>query len=303
MEDGLFENKEDFDFLESPISFFSSGYNESESFTTPYNGIDNSLTLDGSLPPKKFSKQTSFESESFDTFPIGKSMYSNDKLLNNWNLTFISEMNISNESCFVSFVPRGESICSLDGSDLFSSIKYTLKQTLCVADFGEENIFAKIKVVDSENKEEIKKDEKSILKLTDGLEVISFTLNSKTNLHESKTKVQFLDNSYKHNRKEFSLQISYFRSDLINPILIIESKKFKVFARKLASNEKPKRKYEEIQTKKTKSKKQKCENKENVDNLTEIYTMYNKLTNEEKDRFKTMISSNFDFNSMENLLN
>jgi hypothetical protein len=77
---------------------------------------------------------------------------------------------------------------------------------------------------------EILKEWKSILA---GNSEVGLVFSSAENCYVATNKIQFTSNSFNFNGKEFCFQISYFSSsDLVTPILVINSGKFKVFARK-----------------------------------------------------------------------
>jgi len=108
-------------------------------------------------------------------------------------------------------------------------------------------LLSKICVVDSVSGEQIQKNNKSVLK---GQIECTIT-NSTENKNETSgiLKVQFTDVSYHHKKGDFCWEISYYAPNELNqPLLIIRSTSFKVFARKpsqLSSTASKKRKKDE----------------------------------------------------------
>jgi hypothetical protein len=121
---------------------------------------------------------------------------------------------------------RSEEIEDKIPEKLFSSIKYELRTKVKGTFIKDCNfLICKIQCVDSENQEQILKNQKSIL--TGNVEgAINKDINGN---YETVFKIKFTDVSYHHHKKSFKLKVSFFKYDqLITPILIKSSSSFMV---------------------------------------------------------------------------
>jgi len=118
---------------------------------------------------------------------------------------------------------------------LYSSLKYEVTQDISAHIFGQNTavLMSKIQVVNPYNFDEeiLKPNGKPIVKGTS--EFIPLTLNTSTNGLYCKTKIQFTDVSYHHEKKYFSMKVSYFDANNLNePLFVQMSAPFQVFARR-----------------------------------------------------------------------
>jgi len=117
---------------------------------------------------------------------------------------------------------------------LYSSLKYEVTQEISSHHFGNTAVLmSKLQVVNPYNFEEeiLKPNGKSIVKGTS--ELVPLTLNGNLSSLYSKTKVQFTDVSYHHEKKYFALKVSYYDpNNLAEAIFVQMSAPFQVFARR-----------------------------------------------------------------------
>lgn len=125
---------------------------------------------------------------------------------------------------------------------LYSSLKYEIGLSASLSAFTQELPFvlARIRVVDSETFEIVKKNKKDAMK---GIIEGALTQNGNEKDYKGFLKTQFIDLSYHHEKKEYRWEVHFFApSDLENPILIKRSANFRVYARKPNVNKDKKRK-------------------------------------------------------------
>jgi len=118
---------------------------------------------------------------------------------------------------------------------LYSSLKYEVTQEINAQIFGQNTavLMSKLQVVNPYNFEEeiLKTNGKSIVKGTS--ELVPLTLNGNATSLFSKTKVQFTDVSYHHEKKYFALKVSYFDPNNLSEAIFVQmSAPFQVFARR-----------------------------------------------------------------------
>lgn len=118
---------------------------------------------------------------------------------------------------------------------LYSSLKYEISHSIPVALFGQETavIMAKVQVVNPYKHEDeiVKNNGKTVLKGASSMTPI--TVNATQDMLTCKQKIQFTDVSYHHEKKFFAIKISYYKpSNLQDPILVMLSAPFQVFARR-----------------------------------------------------------------------
>jgi len=127
---------------------------------------------------------------------------------------------------------RNDSTTGTVPERLYSSLKYEVTQEISSHTFANTAVLmSRLQIVNPYNFEEeiLKTNGKSIVKGTS--ELIPLTLNG-TALY-SKTKVQFTDVSYHHEKKYFALKVSYFDpNNLSEPVFVQMSAPFQVFARR-----------------------------------------------------------------------
>jgi len=118
---------------------------------------------------------------------------------------------------------------------LYSSLKYEVTQEIPSHIFVQNSavMMSKIQVVNPYNYEEeiLKNNGKSIVKGT--CEFIPLTLNNSFSVLFCKTKIQFTDVSYHHEKKYFALKVSYYDPNNLNEAIFVQmSAPFQVFARR-----------------------------------------------------------------------
>ena len=174
-----------------------------------------------------------------------------------WHVVHLNEKFKNHLSVQITSKTRCEEPCEFVPTKLYSSLKYEIRQCAKLNTLATEDLpflLGRISMVDSQTFEEIQQDNKSnpVLK-----GVTESALTKKPESKNSKKtstsvggieefngtlKVQSSTVSYHHKKINFCWQISYFTpSDLENPILIMRSAAFKVYARKPSQNKKKKR--------------------------------------------------------------
>lgn len=118
---------------------------------------------------------------------------------------------------------------------LYSSLKYEVTQEISSHIFGQNTavMMSKIQVVNPYNFEEeiLKTNGKSIVKGTS--DYIPLTLNNSLSALFCKTKIQFTDVSYHHEKKYFALKVSFYDPNNLNDAIFVQmSAPFQVFARR-----------------------------------------------------------------------
>lgn len=140
---------------------------------------------------------------------------------------------------------RCEEPCAQVPSKMYSSLKYEIRHHASGALCDQVAfLLARITVVDSVNFEEIKKDNRPVLKgvVESALTKPSGSAAATKQKLYGVLKCQFTDVSYHHKKRDFCWQIGLFRpEELENPIMIMRSAPYKVFARKPATNKKRRR--------------------------------------------------------------
>jgi hypothetical protein len=124
---------------------------------------------------------------------------------------------------------RGEETSSHGPEKLYSSHKYIVEHSITGSILEEMSlVVGKIQVLMSTTEQEILKDGKPILS-----GVLDTALTKTTDSLEGKMRIQFTEVSYHFDKGSFILQISYYDpSNLNDPIIILKSPSFRVFARK-----------------------------------------------------------------------
>lgn len=148
---------------------------------------------------------------------------------------YLTTMKFSLESVKIDCKSRSEPSCSIP-NNMFSSLKYILEVSLPISFFGKEILMIQVQVVDYTNpQEEISKEGRSILKETKSIH--TFSVDSIE--QRCKMKLQFNDSSFHYKKKEFAFKISILNPTLSQqPILVLLSPPFKVYARKPQSKRK-----------------------------------------------------------------
>jgi hypothetical protein len=105
-------------------------------------------------------------------------------------------------------------------------------------------LFCRVRLVDDKTLEEILKNKKPVLAGITEAAITPTISQNKTGETEAREfegslKVQFMDVSYHHDRKEFALEVSYYLNDSLDtPVLVKLSPGFKVYARKQTQEKK-----------------------------------------------------------------
>lgn len=147
---------------------------------------------------------------------------------NEWKTLYVDETKL-NGDITIDFSHRGKKGKDFD-TMLYSSIKYTLKNTLVGKFDSKVGSYIRLLIqVTNENGEEIIKfGDNKTLEISDSL--LSFISNG--GIEDKKIKIQFKDCSYHNGRKPFRFKVFYFLKDEMNPFLIKTSPCFMVYARK-----------------------------------------------------------------------
>jgi hypothetical protein len=162
-----------------------------------------------------------------------------------WNTVSFNEQFIKKEfldTIKVTSKTRREKPSTTVPERLYSSLKYEIGLSASLSAFTQELPFvlARIRVVDSETFEIVKKNKKDAIK---GVIEGAMTQNGNEKDYKGFLKTQFIDLSYHHEKKEYRWEVHFFApSDLKNPILIKRSANFRVYARKPNVNKDKKRK-------------------------------------------------------------
>eukprot|EP01080_Neovahlkampfia_damariscottae_P012214 gene12214-5801_t len=163
----------------------------------------------------------------------------NWKLLNH-TTTIYSELSNLNQkmNTFISLKTRSEPELKGIPDKIFSSLKYTCEFKIPKSLVNGEVLLAKIQVVDSykPSEEILNKHEHTILKGVS--DFISLSVDVDGIEFNSSVKFQFIDNSFRHEKRYFSLKISFFESQNVSsPLFVILSPPFKVYARRPQNTE------------------------------------------------------------------
>jgi hypothetical protein len=187
----------------------------------------------------------------------------------NWKTLFVNPVALSNPedtslSAKIDIRTRNDDPSKTVPERLYSSLKYEISHTIPIEMFGKDIavIMAKVQVVNPYKHEEeiVKNNGKTVLKGASSMTPI--TINAKQDALTCKQKIQFTDVSYHHEKKFFALKISYYKpANLKDPILVMLSAPFQVFARRPRKNRRTTKKRkkteeeeeEEIQPKKVKT--------------------------------------------------
>jgi len=155
-------------------------------------------------------------------------LYSNPKIMSDYNeeTPAISAIEVRT---------RNDTTTGTVPERLYSSLKYEVTQEINAQIFGQNTavLMSKLQVVNPYNFEEeiLKTNGKSIVKGTS--ELVPLTLNGSATSLFSKTKVQFTDVSYHHEKKYFALKVSYFDPNNLSEAIFVQmSAPFQVFARR-----------------------------------------------------------------------
>jgi len=165
---------------------------------------------------------------------------------------------------------RGEEASSYVPDKLYSSHKYIIEHKLSGQPIDDlPLIVSKIQVFHPSTDQEILKNEKPILS-----GMIETALTKTKESLDGKMRIQFTDVSYHHDKGYFHFKISYFDpSNLIQPIIMLKSPPFRVYARK------PSIGHETLQPEKTKEipkKRKKEEGKEKRPKHSKLYQEFQK---------------------------
>jgi hypothetical protein len=215
------ENFETFQFEKEPEDLWNNFLQESY----------NKTSLRKLLPQTSQNKSMLLQrpSESFKNERKWKVILSNSKIL--------FDMNQEPFSANIEVRTRNETSPYSVPEKLYSSLKYELTQELPSLCLGSNIsvLMAKIQAVNpyNTNEEILKPNSKPILMGTQ--EYIPLTLTQGS--FYSKTKIQFTDVSYHHEKKYFAFKVSYFEpTNLQEPLLVQLSSPFQVFARRPRKN-------------------------------------------------------------------
>lgn len=162
----------------------------------------------------------------------------------NWKTLFVNPVALSNPedtslSAKIDIRTRNDDPSKTVPERLYSSLKYEISHTIPIEMFGKDIavIMAKVQVVNPYKHEEeiVKNNGKTVLKGASSMTPI--TINAKQDALTCKQKIQFTDVSYHHEKKFFALKISYYKpANLKDPILVMLSAPFQVFARRPRKN-------------------------------------------------------------------
>ncbi|KAL0487075.1 hypothetical protein AKO1_000999 [Acrasis kona] len=175
-----------------------------------------------------------------------------DKGTRRWQTTYVHKDYEGTVQVSISSKTRCEEPVDEVPTKMYSSLKYEIRQTASgPLTTSLPFLLGRITVIEADTQQEIKKDKRSVLKGTIETALtktppVGTARKKKTFTDENHfngvMKVQHTDCSYHHKKSDFCWQISYFvPSDLDNPILIMQSAAYKVYARKPNQNKKRKR--------------------------------------------------------------
>jgi hypothetical protein len=174
---------------------------------------------------------------------------------------------------------------------LYSSLKYEISHE--IRDLPVPILLSKIQVIDPETEEEILVDGSSLL-LGNPEGVLTMGTSGE---HHLKSKINFLD--FPHQKKSYSMRICYYLpSDLMSPVLVIQSPEFKIYTRRTTTiaMQTKKRTRDESDFKITLDstiKKKKVELSEYLKQLEELLQMKNKLPKDEQKEALDLAISRF----------
>lgn len=147
---------------------------------------------------------------------------------------------------------------------LYSSLKYEIHHEIPASIFGPKTpvMMAKVQIVNPNNADEeiCKTNGTQVIKGTSSM--VAVTINQTMDALVCKQKVQFTDVSYHHEKKFFAFKISYYKpNNLKEPMLVMLSAPFQVFARRPRKVKKTKKRKSEAveETQKKKLKKEETE--------------------------------------------
>jgi hypothetical protein len=190
---------------------------------------DNNTSLRKLLPQSSTSPNpSSGNSYSSTNNRKWRILYSNPKIMSEYNEETPAIASIEVRT-------RNDTTTGTVPERLYSSLKYEVTQEISSHIFGTSTavLMSKLQVVNPYNFEEeiLKTNGKSIVKGTS--ELVPLTLNGNLSSLYSKTKVQFTDVSYHHEKKYFALKVSYFDPNNLNDAIFVQmSAPFQVFARR-----------------------------------------------------------------------
>jgi len=212
---------------------------ENEQFLTTINTEEPSDLWGSYLKDNKTSLRKLLPQSSTSPNPSSGNSYSTNN--RKWRILFsnpkiMSEYNEETPAiASIEVRTRNDTTTGTVPERLYSSLKYEVTQEISSHIFGTSTavLMSKLQVVNPYNFEEeiLKTNGKSIVKGTS--ELVPLTLNGNLSALYSKTKVQFTDVSYHHEKKYFALKVSYFDpNNLTEAIFVQMSAPFQVFARR-----------------------------------------------------------------------
>jgi len=178
--------------------------------------------------------------------PNTKSQFCDKKTISNnrinsierqWKVLYLQQPSANIKGCKIEIRTRNEEPCSVVPERLYSSLKYEIYHEIPASLFDEKIavLMAKVQIVNPDKSEE------EIIKRNDGNVIIKgtssmapVTINQEgMDILTCRQKVQFTDVSFHHEKKFFAFKVSYFKpNNLKDPILVMLSAPFQVFARR-----------------------------------------------------------------------
>jgi hypothetical protein len=165
----------------------------------------------------------------------------------NWIVEYCNTDKISVHSMSFSIKTRTDPPATTLPEKLYSSLKYKFKQTLECTIHGGNNdtmLISKMQVFNVQTGLEVVKNKKPILVGNHNdnagtLQTINDSRNSNVKEMSCETAFRFNDVSYHHSKADFRLKLSFFLpSDMTNPVFIVSSPPFQVYARRSAIQKK-----------------------------------------------------------------
>jgi hypothetical protein len=164
------------------------------------------------------------------------------------------------ETLSVSIGNRADEFTEVVPEELYSSLRYIVKQRLPSAFFETQNVISKIEVVDSSTGNPILKDRNPVI------EGGTTSFVCKEEFLKGETKLKFKDSSFKY-RSPWAFRVSFYDNDLVNPSLVLMSAPFVVRARKPSKRKRDSEVSQEQSNKKKKSGKNLDIVKKGIDDL------------------------------------
>lgn len=213
--------------LSSPLGISTPNYTQYEALFNPETcGEVKEKKKHAAKPKEKFEETVLDENRTWKTISFNEHFIKKD---------FLDTIQVTSKT-------RREKPSKAVPDRLYSSLKYEIGLSASLSAFTQELPFvlARIRIVDSESFEMIKKNKKDALK---GVIEGAMTQSGNEKDYKGFLKTQFIDLSYHHEKKEYRWEIHFFApSDLEHPILIKRSANFRVYARKPNVNKDKKRK-------------------------------------------------------------